>query len=195
MKTKLFCLGILALCMLLGSCKKEEEENRGSVGGNGSGSGLYGVITTPEGCSFDITYPDGTTETRTGTSVSGWSGGQLLNLNFFRQLSLYDGQDSWFLRFSMPQGTDWETEVLGTHDLYSIPFLLQWSQDMDETIVEFYSPGNDEIEGNSYGTVELVPNIQVAGDTYDLWGTVDASFTVYGQTTTVSGVFWAQDID
>ena len=192
MKTKLIWLWFVGAALLFNSCKKDEE-NTGRAASNGGTQ--YGVVTTPEGCSFEITYPDGTTEVRTGTSVSGWNGGQLLNLNFFRQLSIYDGQDSWFLRFSMVQGTDWENEVLGEHDLYDFPFLLQWSADMDETVVEFYSPNNDEIEGNSYGTVVLTPNIQVAGSTYELYGEVDASFTVYGQTTTVSGAFWAQELD
>lgn len=192
MKTKLIWLCLVGAALLFNSCKKDEE-NSGPPASNGGTQ--YGFVSTPEGCSFEITYPDGSTEERTGSFVSGWNSGQLLNYNFFRQLSINDGEDSWFLRFSMVQGTDWENEVLGEHSLYSTPFLLQWTQDMDETVVEFYSPNNDVIQGNSFGTVLLTPNVQVAGTTYDLIGEVEASFTSFGQTTSVSGVFWVQELD
>ena len=177
--------------MFFVSCKKEEETS-GNTGGGGATS--YGYVTTPEGVSLKITHPDGTVENRSGDNVNGWSSGQLLNLNFYRQLSLYDGEQSWFLRYSLLQDADVDAELYTEQALYNQPFLLQWTADMDDTIVEFYAPFSDEIEGNSTGTVTLEKDVNTPLGIYEVVGTIDATFTNNGLTYTVEGNFWAEDL-
>ncbi|MEO0403913.1 MAG: hypothetical protein AAF193_03485, partial [Bacteroidota bacterium] len=169
-------LVFFAIAMIFASCKKEEEPTRG---GSSSGSG-FGFVTTPEGSSFTITFPDGSTETRSGDQVTGWHGGQLLNYNFYKQLIIYDGQESHYLRWSMLEDTDWEAEVQEEAGLYNFPFLLQYSQDMTSTVVEYYVPYSDDFEENASGDVQVELDKSILGEVYDVFGTVNATFTVNG---------------
>ncbi|NQX90610.1 MAG: hypothetical protein HRT74_00400 [Flavobacteriales bacterium] len=185
-------LVFFAIAIALVSCKKEEEETTRSGGSSGTG---FGYVTTPEGAVFTITHPDGTTESRSSDFVSGWHGGQLLNSNYWKQLIIYDGQESHYLRWNMLADADWEAEVQEEGGLYNFPFLLQYSQDMTGTIVEYYVPFSDDFEGNASGNVEVELDKSILGEVYDVFGSVDATFTVNGLQTHVEGNFWAKDLD
>ena len=185
---------VLALASLvLFGCEKEENEPTVNTGGGGGG-GSYGYVSGPQGANLSVTYPDGTTESLSGSSVIGWDGGQLLNGNFWKQLRISADGNTFFLRYNMVQGTDWEAEVAQEWGLYNFPFLLQYSADMTDTAVEWYCPSCDDFEENASGNVELELDVNTPGGMYDVVGSIDATFTINGLQTTVEGNFWAQEL-
>ncbi|WP_306640524.1 hypothetical protein [Sanyastnella coralliicola] len=188
---KNFALILFALTLVMAGCKKEEE-NVSYGGGSGSSTGQ---VTGPEGSSFTVTYPDGSTASLNGATVIGWDGGQLLNYNFWKQLRISVDGNTFFLRYNMVQDTDWSTEVQEEHGLYNFPFLLEYSSDMDDTFVELYCPFCDDFDENASGTVTLELDKPTVNGVYDVVGEIDATFTLNGQQTHIEGSFWAQELD
>jgi hypothetical protein len=191
---KLLLLTFAALTLV--ACKKDEENGSNSSATNsGSGGGDFGYVAGPEGGEIVVTYPDGTSEELAVTSIIGWDGGNLLNYNYWKQIRLGTEMGTFFLRYNLLQEHDWQTEVQGLNEFYNFPFLLQYSQDMDDKIVELYCPSCDDIEGNASGQVNLTTNVPTPSGTYDVIGTFFAEFTEFGQTIEVSGTFWAEELN
>ena len=154
-----------------------------------------GAYYGPEGASFTVTCPDGSTAQLEGETVVGWDGGQLLNYNYWRQLRMTVDGNTFFLRFNIPQETEWQDAVEGESSLYNFPFLLEYSSDMDDVYVELYCPSCDDFEGNASGTVTVELDASTPQGACEVVGTVDARVTVYSQDTEISGSFWATELD
>lgn len=188
---------LLLFCAVLTlfACDKDDNEPSGSNSGNSSGSGGYSYVSGPEGGDFTITHSDGSTENVAATAVIGWDGGMLLEGNYWRQLRLSTSVGTFFLRYNLPADYEWETEIQGTHSLYNFPYLLEYSTDMDGMYVEVYCPTCDDFEGNASGFATVVIDAPTPSGTYDVVGEIEADFTEFGQTTTIEGVFWAEELN
>ena len=179
--------------MALTGCDDDDDE-----GSAGPPQQAYAFVTGPEGVNLEFTYPDGTTESQSGAFVTGWNGGQLLNLNYFRQLRFSTDSTTFFFRINIPQDTASADILERTHDLYGFPVLLQDTQSLSEVLPELYCPFEDEstpLGGNASGTIKIERDANTPLGTYSIIGEVNAIFTNNGQTTQVDGFFYSEEFD
>ena len=195
MKVKWIGLAFLALSFTLSGCNDDDDDDD-NTGGPPAQSFSY--ISGPEGTSVDITYDDGTTESQTGTFVTGWDSGQLLNLNYFRQLRFSTDSLTFFFRLNIPKDTASTDVMERTHELYGFPVLLQDTQSLTEVLPELYCPFEDEgtpFGGNASGTINIRRSVDTPMGVYSIIGEVHATFVNNGLETQVDGHFYSEEFD
>lgn len=195
MSTRWILAVMMALSFTITGCNDDDDDDNGN---SGPPAGGYAYISGPEGVSLDITYPDGSTESESGTFVSGWDGGQLLNLNYYRQLRFSTDSTTFFFRINIPRDTASADVLERTHNLYNFPVLLQNTGDLGEVLPELYCPFEDEgtpLGGNAEGTLTIERDVQTPLGVYSIIGEVNATFINNGQSTTVTGNFYSEEFD
>lgn len=195
MKCKWIGWAILALSIAISGCNDDDDDDGNTAGPPPQ---PYAFISGPTGVNLDITFPDGSTESQSGTFVTGWDGGQLLNLNYFRQLRFSTDSTTFFFRINIPQDTASADVLVRTHELYGFPVLLQDTQFLGEVLPELYCPFEDEgtpLGGNASGTLKIERDVNTALGTYSIIGEVNALFINNGQETQVEGFFYSEEFD
>ncbi|MGF1565578.1 MAG: hypothetical protein ACFCUH_09435 [Flavobacteriales bacterium] len=191
---KRFIFMACSAALFLVGCEKDDESNTPTPSPP-SVTVAHSYVNSEEGSSFTLTLPDGSIENLSGSTIIGWDTGSLLNLNYFKQLRISSGGRTFYLRYNLVNGSTWRDEVEQTHSLYNTPFLLQFSSDMSDTVVEWYCPSCQDINGNASGTVTLLLDVNTPLGVYDMVGEVDATFTQGWDQYHVTGKFWAQNLD
>jgi hypothetical protein len=195
MMNRLFWLLGLSLCLVFVGCNDDDDnDDNGGSGGPATG---YSFINTEVGSSLELTLPGGD-PTQIGSDFisDDFDGGQLLNLNYFRQITIGTTEGSFFLRWNFPQNISASDTIVNTFGLYNFPLLLQDTGNLSEIIVEFYKPGTQDgefLDGNAAGSVTLLRDVNTPLGMYSMVGEIDAVFNVNGQQTTVIGTFWNKD--
>lgn len=178
------------------ACKKDDEVQKttdnnlvdvGAIAG-------YDYVTGPEGGELSLTADDGSTMEIEVTSVSDWETGDLLEGSYWRELSFTAELGTFFLRFNIPAGVEWQQGVGGEFEL-STDFTLEDSEGMQETIVEMTCPSCPSLDGNITGEVTMIPSAVTNMGVYDGVVFVNASYNTTGGTTAFEGVFWADELE
>lgn len=191
---KVLLLALIAIAFT--ACKKDDEVQEkidinlvdtGAIAG-------YDSVTSPEGGELTLTSSGGTAQEVEVTAVTGWETGELLEGNW-RELSFTSDFGTFFLRFNLPAGTEWQSGVRGEHELYSSSFTLEDSQEMDSTVVELYCPTCPILGGNASGMVSMVPSALTNMGVYDGVVFIEATVNTAGGTTAIEGVVWAEELN
>jgi hypothetical protein len=185
-------LALILSIFSLVACKKEDAN---PITTTNNPTSDFAFVTSEQGSSFVVFLPDGSSQTLSGQTILGWDGGALLNGSFYRLLRIQVGSTYCYLRFSFPQGTDWENEVQQERSLLEFPFELQESANMSDVVAEWYAPSSNEWLGNASGTVHVLLNQDISGETYDVVGSVEATFySSLGNSYILNGHFWKKTI-
>lgn len=171
------------------SCDKDEEEDEPT------GTNNYAVIQGDEGSSLTLTM--GGDETEIGSNgIIGWDSGQLLNLNYFRQIRIYTSDHgSLAYRLNIPSGTDFTEVIAGTHAI-SPKLRLENTGSLDEVVYTLYFTNDDELDYASSGTISIEENVSAQDQVYAIFGEIDAVIELKsGGTAQLEGSFWAKELD
>ncbi|MFK7834567.1 MAG: hypothetical protein AB8B52_14940 [Winogradskyella sp.] len=185
MKNVLFILSlILIVCT---SCDKDDDTTNQAENTYASLSNISGE----EGSRIIVTQ-NNEELIFSGSNVLGWSGGQLLNLNYYSTLRLlHDDFETIGIWFSVPQGLNFVDTAVGSHGLHGFTVQLQDTQNLDGPIVEMYldtaGPGD---RPQFFGDLEIRRSVEHLGTVYDMVGTFE--ITREGQT--VKGLFWKKEV-
>jgi len=194
MNLRIFWLVSLTFGLLITGCN--DDDSSGPSGPAGPAQG-YSFINTEVGSSLEITYPGGTPTQAGSDFVSGaFDGGQLLNLNYWKQVTIGSTEGSFFLRWNFPQSVNWVDTINDSFGLYNFPLLLQDTGNLNSIIVEFTKVGTSEgefLHGNASGQITLLRDVNTNLGVYSMVGEIDAVFTVNGQQTSVVGSFWNKE--
>jgi len=170
----------------------------GGSAGSGGGSGNFGFITSVEGSSLTLRRPDGTEESIGGEVLFGWTNGQLLGGNYFKQLRIGTSIGSMDLKMSFPGDAPPTGLIEGVHELRGSRLLLEQTQVIDEVQVElFFQSSDPPFNGltNATGTVEIFLDVTALLAVYDIAGEVDATISGVDGSYGLNGYFWAEEID
>jgi len=189
MKRLAFLL-MLTIPLLHLSCDKDDDEED-----NPAPTNNYAVIQGEEGSSLLLTIGDDETEIGSDR-IFGWEGGNLLNMNYFRQIRIYTSDHgAMAFRINIPRDTSSVDVIAGTHSLQP-KLLLQDTGNLTEVIYTLYFTNDDELDYAQSGTITITENVTAQGETYDIFGEIDADIVLKsGGTATLEGSFWAKDLD
>jgi len=191
MKNNLIWALIVLMCVGLVSCNDDDDDDNGPS--NPPANTAFGFVSGPEGSTFDITYPDGTTVNASGTSVND-ADGQLLDYDYYKQFLISTDTATFFFRISIPEDTASNDAVNKNHFLYPFQLGLQDTGGMTEVFSEFYSISGSPFTGNAEGTIKISRDVTTALGVYSVVGEVDATFNAFtSQETNVVGYFWAEE--
>ncbi|MDZ7845351.1 MAG: hypothetical protein U5L96_00395 [Owenweeksia sp.] len=101
----------------------------------------YGYIQGKEGSDLTMEYPDGSTKSIGTDFFVGWSSGQLLGGNYFRQLRIGTDEGTMDFRISVPKDTSFQDIVEDTHSLEP-RLLLQNTSNLDRVVAELWIGGS-----------------------------------------------------
>ncbi|GAA0871088.1 hypothetical protein GCM10009117_02330 [Gangjinia marincola] len=125
----------------------------------------------------------------TGQNILGWDGGQLLNLNYWKQLRILNTDfETLHIRMNIPSGQDFVEAAVNTHGLHGSTLLLQDTQFLDDVIVEMYT--NKGGIKQFFGELTLRRNVEYLGDVLDLVG----SYEIIRDNQTIKGLFWKKEV-
>lgn len=170
----------------------------GGTGGSRGGSGNFGFISTVEGSTLTLRHPDGTEESIGGEVLFGWTNGQLLGGNYFKQLRIGTSIGSMDLRMSFPGDAPPTGLIEGVHGLLGSRLLLEQTQVVDEVQVEvFFQSSDPPFNGltNATGTVEIFLDVTALLGVYDIAGEIKADISGVDGSYGIDGYFWAEEID
>jgi len=181
---------MVLLSVGLVSCNDDDDDNGPSTPPTNTS---FSFVSGAEGSTFDITYPDGTTVSTSGTNVND-ADGQLLDLDYYRQFLIFTDTATFFFRISIPQDTSASDAVNKDHTLFPFRLDLQDTGGMTEVFSEFYSISGSPFTGNAEGTIKISRDVPTTLGVYSVIGEVDATFNAFtSQETNVVGYFWAEE--
>lgn len=151
-------------------------------------------VTSPEGSSLTLTYPNGKVEEITSTTIIGWESVQLLNGNYAVILRFNGLGEQYWLRYSLNASLKWEQEVYREYGLSGQKLALEDTNDLAGVTAEFYTTDDEPFRNNALGTVELRQNVEHNGTTYDLIGIIDVQWMTAEGVATMKGNLWVQEL-
>lgn len=167
-------------------------------GGSGVPPGQLGFIMGDEGSRLTLSRPDGTDEEIGGEVLFGWNNGQLLNGDYYKQIRVGTTIGAMALRMSFPGDGPPDGLIEGLHELRARRLLLEDTGNLDERQVEIYFQNSDppfDPLTNATGTVEIFLDVESGLSIYDIVGEVNLTLIGDGGTHTVTGFFWAREIE
>lgn len=199
------------IALAMGGCSDDDGGSGGSAGaggaagsgGTGGGAGGsdpggFAFIRGEEGSELTLRRPDGTEESIGGDTIFGWSNGQLLEGNYYKQLRIGTDIGTMDLRLSFPGDAPPTGLIEGVHELRGTRLLLEDTQVIEEVQVEvFFQTSDPPFDGltNATGTVEIYLDVNAGLGLYDIAGEIRAEISGEGGTYVLDGYFWAETID
>lgn len=169
----------------------------GGIGGSGLGPVPIGVVRGEEGSELTLLRPDGSDEQIGLDVLFGWNNGQLLNGNYYKQLRIGTTLGTMDLRMSFPGDAPPDGLIEGLHELRPNRLRLEDTGDLEERQVEIYFQNSDppfDPLTNASGTVEIFLDVDNGISVYDIAGEVDLTLVGDGGVYTITGFFWAREI-
>jgi len=170
----------------------------GSAGSRGGGACNFAFVRGEEGSDLTLRHPDGDEESVDGNVIFGWTNGQLLEGNYFKQLRIGTSIGTMALRMSFPGDAPPTGLIEGVHQLRGSRLLLEDTQVVDSVQVEIYFQSSDPpFDGltNATGTVEISLDVNTGLDVYDIVGEIHGSISGVDGSYGINGFFWAREID
>ncbi len=173
----------------------------GGVGGAGGGLDpqVFGFVRGEEGSDLTLRRPDGTEESIGSNVIFGWSNGQLLGGDYFKQLRIGTTEGTMELRLSFPSAAPPTGLIEGVHELRSSPrIFLEDTGELDDVQVEVYFQSSDppfDPFTNATGTVEIFLGADNGISVYDVAGEINAEIVGDGGTYGITGFFWAREVE
>lgn len=173
-------------------------DGSGGDGGSPLGPGPIGFVRGDEGSNFTLRRPDGSDEEIGGEVLFGWNNGQLLNGDYYKQIRIGTTIGAMALRMSFPGDAPPDGLIEGLHELRPNRLRLENTGDLDERQVEIYFGNSDppfDSLTNATGTVEIFLDVDSGISIYDIVGEVNLTLIGDGGTHTITGFFWAREIE
>jgi hypothetical protein len=150
----------------------------------------------PRCSDLTLRRPDQTEESIDGDNVLGWSNGQLLDGDYYKQLRVGTTLGAMELRLSFPGTGPPDGLIEAVHDLRATRLFLEDTGDLESLQVEIWFSSDDSPFSplsNARGEVEIFLDVENGFSIFEVVGEVNLTLDGDGGTHNITGTFWLRD--